>query len=91
VTRAERDATRLLDMIRQAGIPVPAGARFRQTYASRSQRNEGGAVWVLVDGDGRELRPFVCSVWPRAFLLRSGVSVWQDRIGEWHVDPAPPG
>jgi hypothetical protein len=87
-TRAERETALLLDMIRQAGVPVPPGAGFRQTYASRSQRTEGGSVWVLIDADGRETRPLVCSIWPRRLLLRAGrVEAWRDSLGEWHIDP----
>lgn len=87
-TRATQEANRLLEMIRQAGVPLAPSVRFQQTYASRSQRAEGGAVWILVDDEGRECRPHVCSIWPRRELLKMGVTAWCDWLGEWHVDPA---
>jgi hypothetical protein len=86
--RSERDASRLLDLIRQAGAPIPGDARFQATHAPASSRVEGGAVWVLVRADGRPTEPLVCSQWPRAYLLRSGVTAAPDRFGEWIVYPA---
>jgi hypothetical protein len=76
-------------MIRQAGAPVPEGARFQQTHASASQRIEGGAVWTLVDSDGRATSPLVCSQWPRRALLRLGVQAHLERsTGDWIVVPS---
>jgi hypothetical protein len=75
-------------MLREAGVPVPDGARFQQTYASASMRNEGGAVWVTVDADGRPTYPLVCSQWPRRALLRTGVEARRERsTGDWIVTP----
>jgi hypothetical protein len=88
-TRAEREAERLLEKIRQAGVPVPDGARFQATYASRSMRNEGGAVWILVDTDGRSTEPLVCSQWPRRYLLTREIAAHQTRRERgWIIDPA---
>jgi hypothetical protein len=83
----ERRNARLLEMIREAGISVPEGTRFQQTYAGRNQRNEGCALWVLIDADGQSLRPHVCSRWPRAVLLARGVYAWRDVVGAWQIAP----
>lgn len=91
LTRSQREAERLLVAIRALGIPVPNGTCFKQTYASRSQRVEGGSVWVLIDGDGRPLAPLVCSQGPRRILLRGPIGAWRDRFGEYHIDPDPDG
>jgi hypothetical protein len=85
VTRAEREAARLLEKIRQAGVPVPEGAYFQQTYASGSQRVEGGAVWVLYEPENHRL--IACSIWPRRYLVSRSISAWRDHLGEWHIDP----
>lgn len=89
MTSAERDAARLLKAIKEAGAPVPDGATFRRTYAGRHQRSEGGAIWVLVGPDGLDTQPLVCSQWPRAYLLRTGVDAWLEYgTGDWIVAPA---
>ena len=88
MTRAQRESARLLEMIRQAGAPVPADAVFQQTYASASMRAEGGSVWILTGPDGMPVYPLVCSQWSRRLLLRTGVTayyLWS--VGDWIIDP----
>lgn len=82
-TRSERETERLLEKIRQAGAPVPDGARFEATHASRSMRVEGGAVWILVDAEGRPTDPLVCSQWPRRYLLARKMEAGQ--VGPGHA------
>ncbi len=89
VSRADREAARLLAMVAAAGAPVPEGATFRRTYAGRNQRVEGCAQWILVDVNGDAALPLVCSQWPRRYLLARGVTAYlQPGTGDWIIDPA---
>lgn len=88
MTRAERDNARLLEKIRQAGVPLPSGVGFRATRAGRSARSAGAWVWFLVDADGMYLTPEVGSQWPRS-ALRGGIEAsWDRHTDSWQVDPA---
>jgi hypothetical protein len=90
-SRSLREEARLLEKIRQAGAPVPDGARLQATHATRAMRSEGGAVWVLVGADGRPTSPLVCSQWPRRLLLARPVVAWCERgTGDWIVAPDKP-
>lgn len=88
MTRAERDAARLLDKIREAGVAVPEGSAFMRQYVGWSARSAGAWAWFLVDPDGVPLNPEVGSQWPR-HRLRGGIEVsWDHYTGSWQVDPA---
>lgn len=85
MTRAERETARLLDMIREAGVPVPVGASFYRVRASAEQRNVGAWAWALVGPDGAFLG--IGSQWPRRTLLGYGITAYRDRCGDWNIDP----
>lgn len=92
MTRAERESARLLDMIREAGAPVPDGAGFLRLYTSPAQRSAGAWAWCLVDAAGLPVSPGVGSQWPRRILLARGVEASRDSLrhtlADWHIDPA---
>lgn len=88
MTRGERETARLLEMLREAGAPVPRGSTLHRVYASRADRTLGAWAWTVRGPDLRWLD--IGSQWPRRTLLRGLVVSPITTHGEtvWHVDPA---
>jgi hypothetical protein len=65
---------RLIARLRtEHGIDLPDGTRVQRTYAGYWQKAGGAWAWLLVDTEGRMLRPSIGSPWPVTRLLRSKV------------------
>lgn len=85
--RADRDASRLLDQIRAAGVPVPHDATFIRVYAGYWQRAAGAWSWELADAEGVPLHPPVGSQHRRSELRGQVAVTWDRYTFAWQVDP----